>query len=93
MQRSINALVIFILCACFFLRRELIWPELDQLLRNEDDVSGASAMYTAAIPEYRVVFYDHEDSRIQEKKNANGYANGHASYDIQHPCLYVSVIL
>nr|A0A7T9QPQ1.1 RecName: Full=Piperic acid synthase CYP719A37; AltName: Full=Cytochrome P450 719A37; Short=PnCYP719; AltName: Full=NADPH--cytochrome P450 reductase; Short=CPR; Short=P450R [Piper nigrum]QQS74307.1 cytochrome reductase 1 [Piper nigrum] len=67
--------------------RELIWPELDQLLRNEDDVSGASATYTAAIPEYRVVFYDHEDSRIQEKKNANGYANGHASYDIQHPCL------
>ncbi|XP_058067956.1 piperic acid synthase CYP719A37-like [Magnolia sinica] len=64
--------------------RELVWPELDQLLRDEDDASGASTPYTAAIPEYRVVFYDPEDATLQEKNWS--IANGHAVHDIQHPC-------
>ncbi|XP_020109051.1 NADPH--cytochrome P450 reductase-like [Ananas comosus] len=64
--------------------RELLWPELDQLLRNEDDVAGASTPYTAAIPEYRVVLINTEDSAYVEK--SWNFTNGHAFYDIQHPC-------
>eukprot|EP00262_Sarcandra_glabra_P018698 TRINITY_DN67_c0_g1_i3.p1 TRINITY_DN67_c0_g1~~TRINITY_DN67_c0_g1_i3.p1 ORF type:complete len:706 (-),score=128.96 TRINITY_DN67_c0_g1_i3:389-2506(-) len=63
--------------------RELVWPELDQLLRDEDDVSSATT-YTAAVPEYRVVFHDPADVSHQEKNWSN--ANGHAVHDIQHPC-------
>ncbi|XP_058113750.1 piperic acid synthase CYP719A37-like [Magnolia sinica] len=64
--------------------RELVWPELDQLLRDEDDASGATTPYTAVVPEYRVVFYDPEDAALQEKNWSN--ANGHAVHDVQHPC-------
>ncbi|XP_057536807.1 NADPH--cytochrome P450 reductase-like [Amaranthus tricolor] len=62
--------------------KELVWPELDQLLRDEDDVA-VSTPYTAAIPEYRVVFHDAPDA-AQDKSWAN--ANGHAVFDAQHPC-------
>ncbi|XP_072970824.1 NADPH--cytochrome P450 reductase 3-like [Typha angustifolia] len=64
--------------------KELLWPELDQLLRDEDDVSGASTPYTAVIPEYRVVFVNPEDAAHLEKSWS--LANGHAVHDIQHPC-------
>ncbi|RWW45664.1 hypothetical protein BHE74_00048475 [Ensete ventricosum] len=64
--------------------KELLWPELDRLLRGEDEVSGASTPYTAAIPEYRVVFIKHEDVANLEKSWS--LANGHAVHDIQHPC-------
>ncbi|KAJ0965651.1 hypothetical protein J5N97_026789 [Dioscorea zingiberensis] len=64
--------------------KELVWPELDQLLRDEDDVSGASTTYTAAIPEYRVVFIDSTEATHLEKSWS--LANGHAVHDIQHPC-------
>ncbi|KAE8682699.1 NADPH--cytochrome P450 reductase [Hibiscus syriacus] len=64
--------------------RELVWPELDQLLRDEDDVTTGSTPYTAAVLEYRVVFYDPVDAPLEEKKWSN--ANGHAFYDAQHPC-------
>ncbi|GMH03985.1 hypothetical protein Nepgr_005824 [Nepenthes gracilis] len=63
--------------------RELLWPELDLLLRGEDDIT-VSTPYTAAILEYRVVFRDPADASIQEKSWAN--ANGHAVHDAQHPC-------
>lgn len=63
--------------------KELVWPELDRLLRDEDDVA-VSAPYTAAIPEYRVVFHDSADVAQQDKSWAN--ANGHAIFDAQHPC-------
>lgn len=69
-------------------RRENVWPELDNLLRDEDDTT-VSTTYTAAIPEYRVVFPDKSDSLISEANgHANGYANGNTVYDAQHPCRY-----
>ncbi|KAK4481839.1 hypothetical protein RD792_012750 [Penstemon davidsonii] len=65
--------------------RELLWPELDKLLRDEDDATVATP-YTAAVLEYRVVFHDQADESILENGSANGHANGHAVYDAQHPC-------
>ncbi|KAK8501256.1 hypothetical protein V6N13_026958 [Hibiscus sabdariffa] len=64
--------------------RELVWPELDQLLRDEDGVTTVSTPYTAAVLEYRVVFYAPEDAPLEDKKWSN--ANGHAIFDAQHPC-------
>ncbi|KAH7674823.1 NADPH-cytochrome P450 reductase protein [Dioscorea alata] len=64
--------------------KELVWPELDQLLRDEDDVSGTGTTYTAAIPEYRVVFIDSAEATHLEKSWS--LANGHTVHDIQHPC-------
>ncbi|KAL0334388.1 UNVERIFIED_CONTAM: NADPH--cytochrome [Sesamum angustifolium] len=65
--------------------RELVWPELDKLLRDEDDATVATP-YTAAVLEYRVVFHDQADGSILETSLANGHANGNAVYDAQHPC-------
>nr|CAB3457860.1 unnamed protein product [Digitaria exilis] len=64
--------------------KELLWPELDKLLRQEDDSSAAATPYTAAIPEYRVVFVKPEDATNINKSFS--LTNGHAVYDIQHPC-------
>ncbi|XP_010928663.1 NADPH--cytochrome P450 reductase 3 [Elaeis guineensis] len=64
--------------------KELLWPELDQLLHDVDDVSGASTPYTAAIPEYRVVLIKPEEAAHLDKSWS--LANGHAVHDIQHPC-------
>ncbi|CAD6223860.1 unnamed protein product [Miscanthus lutarioriparius] len=64
--------------------KELLWPELDKLLRQEDDSSTATTSYTAAIPEYRVVFVKPEDAMHINKSFT--LSNGHAVYDIQHPC-------
>ncbi|KNA09543.1 hypothetical protein SOVF_152530 [Spinacia oleracea] len=63
--------------------KELVWPELDQLLRDEDDVA-VSTPYTATIPEYRVVIHEAANAAQQDKSWAN--ANGHAVFDAQHPC-------
>lgn len=68
-------------------RRELVWPELDKLLRNEDDATVATP-YTAAVLEYRVVFHNQTDGLISENSSANGHANGNTVYDAQHPCRY-----
>ncbi|KAL2228045.1 NADPH--cytochrome P450 reductase [Sesamum indicum] len=65
--------------------RELVWPELDKLLRDEDDATVATP-YTAAVLEYRVVFHDQAEGSILESSLANGHANGNAIYDAQHPC-------
>ncbi|GLU10405.1 hypothetical protein SLE2022_272140 [Rubroshorea leprosula] len=64
--------------------RELVWPELDQLLWDEADGPTVSTPYTAAVLEYRVVFYDPADAPISDNNWSN--ANGHAVYDAQHPC-------
>ncbi|KAL9242271.1 hypothetical protein vseg_016289 [Gypsophila vaccaria] len=63
--------------------KDLVWPELDRLLRDEDDVA-VSTPYTATIPEYRVVLKDGADLSREDKSWAN--ANGHAVFDAQHPC-------
>ncbi|XP_052183697.1 NADPH--cytochrome P450 reductase-like [Diospyros lotus] len=63
--------------------RELVWPELDQLLRDEDGATIATP-YTAAVLEYRVVFHDHIDASLLDDNLIK--ANGHAVHDAQHPC-------
>ncbi|KAL9680921.1 hypothetical protein QQ045_012702 [Rhodiola kirilowii] len=61
--------------------KELVWPELDQLLRDEDDASSASTPYTAAILEYRVVLHE----KVNETLKSWGSSNGHVVHDAQHP--------
>ncbi|XP_047310893.1 NADPH--cytochrome P450 reductase 1-like [Impatiens glandulifera] len=62
--------------------RELLWPELDQLLRDEDDATVATP-YTPVIPEYRVVIHDSADASLLDKNMSK--LNGHAIHDAQHP--------
>ncbi|KAG6705735.1 hypothetical protein I3842_07G194900 [Carya illinoinensis] len=64
--------------------RELVWPELDQLLRDDDDPTTVTTPYTAAVLEYRVVFHDGANALVNEI--SWGSANGNAVYDAQHPC-------
>ncbi|KAI3790473.1 hypothetical protein L2E82_03538 [Cichorium intybus] len=61
--------------------KELVWPELDQLLRDEDDATVATP-YTAAVLEYRVVFNEKHDSSVED----HSHTNGHTVHDAQHPC-------
>jgi len=74
----------------FLHRRETLWPELDNLLRDEDDVDTASTPYMATISKYRVVIHDSSVTRSDNEYNST--ANGHTSYDIHHPCRY-SIVL
>lgn len=68
----------------------MLWPELDELLRDEDDATVATP-YTAAVLEYRVVFHDQTDSSLLENNSTK--ANGHAVHDAQHPCRYRKNVL
>lgn len=61
--------------------KELVWPELDQLL-HDDDEKRAATPYTAAIGEYRVEFHEKLDTSNEDYSQTNG----HAIHDAQHPC-------
>ncbi|KAJ4964481.1 hypothetical protein NE237_024420 [Protea cynaroides] len=64
--------------------RETLWPELDKLLRDEEDVNMVSTPYTASVPEYRVVIHDPSGAALEDKHIA--MASGSTAIDIHHPC-------
>nr|ALO61915.1 NADPH cytochrome P450 oxidoreductase [Thapsia garganica] len=64
--------------------RELVWPELDQLLLDGEAMAVATP-YTAAVLEYRVEFYNQADTSSPLDRSMSKL-NGHAVYDAQHPC-------
>ncbi|KAJ6958791.1 LOW QUALITY PROTEIN: NADPH--cytochrome P450 reductase-like [Populus alba x Populus x berolinensis] len=62
--------------------RELLWPEMDQLLLDGDGPTAVSTPYAATnIGLYSI---DPEDAPLEDDNWSN--ANGHAVYDAQHPC-------
>ncbi|KAL7260220.1 hypothetical protein ACSBR1_005983 [Camellia fascicularis] len=69
--------------------RELLWPKLDQLLKD-DDSSTVATPYTSAVLEYRVVYHDGTDASILDKSMS--MSNGHAVHDAQHPCRSNAVV-
>ncbi|KAF3665108.1 putative HXXXD-type acyl-transferase family protein [Capsicum annuum] len=62
--------------------QEQLWPELDQILRYENDASSATTPYITAIPKYRLVIHDTTMS-LEDKHTI--MANGNSTYDIHHP--------
>ncbi|VFQ62263.1 unnamed protein product [Cuscuta campestris] len=64
--------------------RELLWPDLDKILKDEDDVNSASTPYTATVLEYRVVVHDPSTRTYKDKHTS--MANGNTVYDVHHPC-------
>lgn len=62
-----------------------MWPELDQLLRGDDDATVATP-YTATVLEYWVVLHDETDTSLLDQSLSK--SNGHSVYDAQHPCRY-----
>ncbi len=61
-----------------------MWPELDGLLRDEEDGPAAALPYKVAVPEYRVVMWE-SGIKLWEDTYAPKL-NGQAIYDVNHPC-------
>ncbi|XP_071701146.1 NADPH--cytochrome P450 reductase 2-like [Rutidosis leptorrhynchoides] len=61
--------------------KELVWPELDQLLLDEEGKLTASTPYTAAIPEYRTVF----SKKPVKSVLVRSLTNGRIVRDAQNP--------
>ncbi|KAI3946009.1 hypothetical protein MKX01_024765 [Papaver californicum] len=64
--------------------RELLWTELDQLLKDEDAAPSVATPYIATVPEYRVVIHDATVTALEDKHLNT--ANGDVAFDILHPC-------
>ncbi|CAM6049510.1 unnamed protein product [Sphagnum compactum] len=64
--------------------KEKLWPELDGLLRDEEDGPAAALPYKVAVPEYRVVMWE-SGIKLWEDTYAPKL-NGQAIYDVNHPC-------
>jgi NADPH-ferrihemoprotein reductase len=69
---------------CFSPRKEKLWPELDGLLRDEEDGPAVALPYKVAVPEYRVVMWE-SGIKLWEDTYAPKL-NGQAIYDVNHPC-------
>jgi NADPH-ferrihemoprotein reductase len=67
-----------------FSRKEKLWPELDGLLRDEEDGPAAAVSYKVAVPEYRVVMWE-SGTKIWEHTDSL-QRNGQVIYDVTHPC-------
>ncbi|MCO5614697.1 hypothetical protein L7F22_068981 [Adiantum nelumboides] len=66
--------------------REQLWVALDPLLIDASAATPAvTTPYTAAILEYRVVIHEEEEVKVVEGMT-DSKANGHAMYDVNHPC-------
>ncbi|XP_024514731.1 NADPH--cytochrome P450 reductase [Selaginella moellendorffii] len=66
--------------------REQLWPELDALLRNEDDVAiPSTTTYTAAVSEYRVVIHE-KLAKLVEGSFLPVENGGPVVIDMNHPC-------
>jgi len=61
-----------------------LWPELDGLLRDEEDGPAVALPYKVAVPEYRVVMWE-SGIKLWEDTYAPKL-NGQAIYDVNHPC-------
>ncbi|KAI3895827.1 hypothetical protein MKW98_025618 [Papaver atlanticum] len=64
--------------------RELLWTELDQLLKDEDAAPSVATPYIATVPEYRVVIRDTTVASLEDKHINT--VNGDVAFDILHPC-------
>nr|AAC05021.1 NADPH:ferrihemoprotein oxidoreductase [Papaver somniferum]AHF27398.1 NADPH:ferrihemoprotein oxidoreductase [synthetic construct] len=64
--------------------RELLWTELDQLLKDEDAAPSVATPYIATVPEYRVVIHETTVAALDDKHINT--ANGDVAFDILHPC-------
>ncbi|KAI3896174.1 hypothetical protein MKX03_000294 [Papaver bracteatum] len=64
--------------------RELLWTELDQLLKDEDAAPSVATPYIATVPEYRVVIHDTTVASLEDKHINT--VNGDVAFDILHPC-------
>ncbi|CAM6034570.1 unnamed protein product [Sphagnum compactum] len=64
--------------------KEKLWPELDGLLRDEEDGPAAAVSYKVAVPEYRVVMWE-SGTKIWEHQDSLK-RNGQAIYDVTNPC-------